>query len=388
MKKTNMLKKTLTLALSLAMALSLTACGGGSGTTKNPSTTTTNPGSGSLSQSQGGDASQAPAPAGLLGDSGAETVYNIGICNYVDDASLNQINENIQARLDEIGKDKGVAFMIDYDNPNGDAAVMNQIIANFQADKVDLMVGIATPVAMAMQAATEDSDIPVVFSAVSDPVSAELVASLDAPGGNITGTSDYLDTNAIMDLIFAVDPDADKIGFLYNVGEDSSKTPIAHAKEYLDAKGIAYVERTGTNAAEVMQAAQALVADGVDAVFTPTDNTIMKSYLGIYEIFVDAGIPHYTGADSFALNGAFLGYGVDYANLGRETADMIAEILIDGKDPGTLAVKTFDNGTATVNTETCAALGLDFNTIEAAFAPLCTKVQTITTAESFGDLNG
>ena len=149
----------------------------------------------------------------------------------------------------------------------------------------------------------------------------------------------------------------------------SSKAPIAHAKEYLDAKGVAYVERTGTNATEVAQAAQSLVADGVDAVFTPTDNTIMESYLAIYETFANAKIPHYTGADSFALNGAFLGYGVDYANLGRETANMIADILIDGKDPATLAVKTFDNGTATVNTETCAAVGFDYDTIEAAFAP-------------------
>ncbi len=157
--------------------------------------------------------------------------------------------------------------------------------------------------------------------------------------------------------------------------------------EYLDAKGVAYVERTGTNAVEVAQAAQALVADGVDAVFTPTDNTIMESYLGIYQTFIDAGIPHYTGADSFALNGAFVGYGVDYANLGRETANMIAEILIDGKDPATLKVMTFDNGTATVNTQTCEALGFDYDTIEAAFTPLCTKVQTIITAESFDDLN-
>ncbi len=353
MKKQNIVKKALALVSALALTLSLTACTGG----KNPAA------------------------------DGGKT-YRIGICNYVDDASLNQINENIQARLKEIGEERGVTFDIDYDNPNGDSTVMNQIISSFQADQVDLMVGIATPVAMVMQAATEDSGTPVVFSAVSDPVSAQLVDSLEAPGHNITGTSDYLDTNAVMDLIFAADPDAQKIGFLYDVGQDSSTTPIAHAKEYLDAKGVAYVERTGTNAAEVAQAAQALVADGVDAVFTPTDNTIMESYLAIYQTFIDAGIPHYTGADSFALNGAFLGYGVDYANLGRETADMIAEILLDGKDPGTLAVKTFDNGTATVNTETCAALGLDFATIEATFSNEGAKVQTITTAESFNDLNG
>lgn len=348
------MKKTMKLAsavLAASMLLSLTACG------------------------------EKKAPSANDGKT-----YKIGICNYVDDASLNQINENIQARLQEIGQEKGVTFDISYDNPNADAAVMNQIISNFQADKVDLMVGIATPVAMAMQAAVEGTDTPVVFSAVSDPVSAQLVDSLDAPGANITGTSDYLDTNSIMNLIFTADNDAKKIGFLYDVGQDSSTTPIAHAKEYLDAKGIAYVERTGTNAAEVQQAAQALVSDGVDAVFTPTDNTIMKSYLAIYETFVNAGIPHYTGADSFALNGAFLGYGVDYANLGRETADMIAEILIDGKDPATLAVKTFDNGTATVNTETCEALGYNFDELKTLFAPLCTSVQGITTAEEFSDL--
>lgn len=353
MKKQNIVKKTLALVSALTLTLSLTACTGG----KTP------------------------------GGTGGKT-YKIGICNYVDDASLNQINENIQTRLKEIGEERGVTFDIDYDNPNADSTVMNQIISSFQADKVDLMVGIATPVAMVMQAATEDSGIPVVFSAVSDPVSAQLVDSLDHPGHNITGTSDYLDTNAVMDLIFAADPDAQKIGFLYDVGQDSSTTPIAHAKEYLDAKGVAYVERTGTNAAEVAQAAQALVADGVDAVFTPTDNTIMESYLAIYQTFIDAGIPHYTGADSFALNGAFLGYGVDYANLGRETADMIAEILLDGKDPGALAVKTFDNGTATVNTETCAALGLDYDALKATFEALGSKVQPITTAESFNDLAG
>ena len=110
-----------------------------------------------------------------------------------------------------------------------------------------------------------------------------------------------------------------------------------------------------------MLAAQAMVADGVDAVFTPTDNSIMKAELAIYETLAKAGIPHYTGADSFALNGAFLGYGVDYANLGVETANMVADILLNGADPATLAVKTFDNGTATINTEICTELGYDYD---------------------------
>ena len=353
MKKLN-LKHIAALAAAGAMAFSLTAC-----------------------TQTGGDTGQQSADG---------TVYKVGICNYVDDASLNQIVENIQARLAALGEEKGVTFQVELENCNADATVLNQIIANFMADGVDLMVGVATPVATAMQAATEDSGIPVVFSAVSDPVGTGVVESLEAPGANITGTSDYLDTNAIMDLIFAADPDADKIGLLYDVGQDSSTTPIAHAREYLESKGIEVVERTGTTTDEVMLAAQALVSDGVDAVFTPTDNTIMTAELAIYETFANAGIPHYTGADSFALNGAFLGYGVDYANLGVETANMVAEILVDGADPATTPVMTFDNGTATVNTETCAALGLDYDVIAETFAPLCTKVQPITTAESFSDL--
>lgn len=309
--------------------------------------------------------------------------YKIGLCNYVDDASLNQIVDNIRTRLGEIGEDKGVSFEILYDNCNADANVLSQIVANFQADSVDLMIGVATPVAIAMQTATEGTETPVVFSAVSDPLSAGLVESLEAPGANITGTSDYLDTASIMNLIFAQDPDADMIGLLYNVGQDSSTTPIAAAKAYLEDKGVAYKEYTGTTVDEIILAAQAAAADGVDAVFTPTDNTVMTAELSIYELLAEAGVPHYTGADSFTLNGAFLGYGVDYANLGVETADMVAEILLEGKAPASLAVKTFDNGTATVNTETCAALGLDYDTVAATFAPYCTKVQPITTAESF-----
>lgn len=316
----------------------------------------------------------------------AEDAYKIGICNYVDDASLNQIVDNIQTRLTQLGEEKGVTFEVSYDNCNADANVMEQIITDFQADNVDLMVGVATPVAMRMQTATEGTDTPVVFSAVTDPVGAGIVESLEAPGANITGTSDYLDTASVMNLIFAANPDADKIGLLYDIGQDSSTAAIEEAKAYLDEKGIEYVERTGTTTDEVQLAADALVADGVDAVFTPTDNTIMTAELSIYERFIDAGIPHYTGADSFALNGAFAGYGVDYANLGQETAEMIAEILVDGADPAETAVRTFDNGTATVNTETCEALGLDFETIKAAFEPLCTQVNEITTAESFDEV--
>lgn len=323
-----------------------------------------------------------PAPAN---DADGKTI-KVGICNYVDDASLNQIVENIQARLKEIGDEKGVAFDVSYDNCNADANLLTQIISNFIADDVDIMIGVATPVAMAMQAATEDNGIPVVFAAVSDPVGAGLVESMEAPGSNVTGTSDYLDTAAVMQLITAADPDVKNIALLYDIGQDSSTAAIAHAKEYLDANGIAYGEYTGTTVDEVTLAVQALIADGVDAVFTPTDNTIMKSELSIYEMLQEAGIPHYTGADSFALNGAFLGYGVDYAALGVETANMAASIALGGAKPADTAVKTFDNGCATINTETCEKLGFNYDEICKAFEPFCTKIQSIVTAESFDEV--
>lgn len=373
------LRNVFAMITAAAMTLSLAACSG-------QSTASSTSSASSDSSSSAASESSVSSEKSTASEESSGASYTIGICNYVDDASLNQIVENINARLAEIESEQGITINVKYDNCNADANVMNQIIANFAADNVDLMVGVATPVAMAMQSATEDSKTPVVFAAVSDPVGAGLVASLEEPGSNVTGSSDNLDTNSVMNLIYAQNPDAKKIGLLYDVGQDSSTAAIEHAKAYLDDKGVEYVERTATTAEEVALAAQALVSDGVDAVFTPTDNTIMKAELAIYETFADAGIPHYTGADSFALNGAFLGYGVDYANLGRETADMIASILTEGKEPATTPVITFDNGTATVNTEICEKLGLDFDTVSEAFAPYCTRVEEITTAESFGDL--
>lgn len=353
--KKNMLSRVLTLALAALLALSLFACG-----KKSDDNST--------------------------GSSGAAS-YQVGICSYADDASLNQIVDNIESRLKAIGQEKGVTFEISYDNCNTDSAVLNQIIANFMADKVDLMIGVATPVAVAMQAATEGTDIPVVFAAVSDPVGAGLVESLEAPGANITGTSDYLDTDAILDLIFAADPDAKSIALLYDLGQDSSAAPIRNAKAYLDKRGVPYKEYNGTTTDEISLAVSSIVADKADAVFTPTDNTVMTAELAIYEALAKAGIPHYTGADSFALNGAFLGYGVDYANLGVETANMVSGILLDGSKPSATPVLTFDNGTATINTDICRELGLNYDELAEAFAPLCTKVQSIVTAESFDDLN-
>ena len=307
--------------------------------------------------------------------------YKVGIIQYVDDASLNQIVDSLEKQLDVLAEEKGVTFEYEdyYCNGQADSTTINQMVSELINDEVDILVPIATPTAMICQAATEDNQIPVVFAAVSDPEGAGLVASNDAPGSNVTGTSDALNTEAVLDLMIEQDRDLSKVGLLYDKSQDASAAPIAAAKEYLDSKGIDYVEKTGTTNDEVMLAADALIAEEVEAVFTPTDNTIMTAELGIYEKFIEAGIPHYCGADSFALNGAYLGYGVNYATLGTETANMVAEILVDGKDPATLPVKVLDNGTATVNTDTAEALGLDYEKLR----DMCDGFVEIQTAEEF-----
>ena len=176
-----------------------------------------------------------------------------------------------------------------------------------------------------------------------------------------------------MNLILSINPDLDQLGLLYDLGQDSSTQAIADAKAFCDAHGISYIEKNGTNTAEVQMAVEALAASGVKVVFTPTDNTIMTAELAIYETMIEAGIQHFTGADSFALNGAFVGYGVDYVQLGEATADMVVELLCDGKTVADLPYRTFDNGTATINTETCAALGFDLETVKTAFEPYCNR---------------
>ncbi|MDO4522665.1 MAG: ABC transporter substrate-binding protein [Eubacteriales bacterium] len=321
------------------------------------------------------------ATAMMAGSAMAEE-YKVGIIKFVDDASLDQIENSIKAQLDAISEEGEDTFIYDGYVMNGqaDATVIGQAAQQLIADGVDVIIPIATPAAQIVQSITADQTepTPVVFSAVSDPVGAALVDSMEEPGANITGTSDALNTNAVLDLMFAANPDIKSVGLLYSQSEDSSKQPIADAKAYLEEKGVEYVEKTGTNNTEVMQAAEALASSGVEAIFTPTDNTIMTAELAIYETLIDAGIPHYTGADSFALNGAFCGYGVDYTIVGKETANTAVEIL-QGADPAKTPVKTFDNGIATINTETAEAIGIDYS----SFADLCTEVKEIETAESF-----
>ena len=309
--------------------------------------------------------------------------YKVGIVQFVDDASLNQIEAAIEDKLDAKAKELGVTFDYTLYNGQGDATTLNQIGAELVGKGVDLIVPIATPAVKIMQSATEDTEIPIVFSAVSDPVGSGIVDALDAPGGRITGTSDALNTKGLLDLMLAQNPDTKTVGLLYSKSEDSSKQPIEDAKAYLESKGIRCVEKTGTTTDEITSAVDALIAEKVDAVFTPTDNTVMTAELAIYEKFLNAKIPQYCGADSFALNGAFVGYGVDYTALGKMTADMVVQVLVDGKSPATLPVATFDNGIAMINTDSCTALGYDLAAVKQAFDGKCSSVLETTTQQNF-----
>ncbi|MGN8739197.1 ABC transporter substrate-binding protein [Bilifractor sp. HCP3S3_D3] len=380
-------RKIAAVAAAGIMTFSLAACGSNStasGTSAAGSSASSASAAGSSSESAAASVTGTSVTGSSAGAASGKT-YKVGIVQYVDDASLNQIESNIESELDAKGKELGVTFdYADYTyNGQADGTVLQQIASELVADQVDVIVPIATPTAQIMQTATKDDPIPVVFAACSDPVGANLVESMDAPGSNITGTSDALNTEAVLNLMLAQNPDLSYVGLLYSNSEDASKQPIADAKAFLDKKGIKYIEKTGTDTTGITDAANALIAEGVDAIFTPTDNTVMTAELAIYQKLAEAGIPHYCGADSFALNGAFVGYGVDYANLGTATADMVADVLVNGADPAKTPVQTFDNGIATINTDVCETLGYDLDKVKAAFKPYCTSVEETTTAKEF-----
>ena len=344
----NKMKKLLALTLTLALALSLAACGGSD-------------------TSAAGEDTSSPQDA----------QFTVGIINYVDDPSLNQIQAAIEAELAA----NDIAYVSQ--NAQADQSTITTIANQMIESGVDLLIPIATPTAMVVQNATSENQLPVVFAAVSDPVGAGLVASMDAPGGNITGSSDALDTANIFNLITALNPDLTKVGLLYDASQDSSTLAIQHAKEFLDANNIAYVENSGTTIDGLSLAADALIAEGVEVVFPPTDNTVQVAEPALYQKFIDAGIQHFCGADSFALVGAFCGYGVDYENLGTMTGKMAVKILVGGADPAETPIQTFDNGKASINTDTCAALGLDFEEVSSTLEPLCTMVEGLVTSDSF-----
>ncbi len=286
---------------------------------------------------------------------GNDDVLQIAIVKQMDHESLDEIADAIASQLDQISKEQGIEIEYEVYSGQGDMTTLKQIGDQAVADEVDAIIPIATMAAQVMALCAEDSETPVIYAAVSDPEKAELTG-IDY----VTGTSDALNTEFILQMMEKQNPDLDKVGLLYSMSEANSAKPIADAKEYLDKNNIEYVEMTASTNDEVIAGATALIADEVDAIFTPTDNIIMAAELAIYEDLAEAGIPHYTGADSFVRNGAFITCGVNYTKLGQETAklayDAVTKGMQDMED-----YYLMEGGIITVNTETADALEIDYS---------------------------
>ena len=346
------MKKFVAVMTAAAMLTSLSACGASASTASSAAEST---------------ASSAAADS-TTGSTADATTYKVAIVQQLDHASLDEIRTAIEAELDAKAAEKGIT--IEYKDFNGqnDATTLNQIGTQVVSDGYDAIIPIATLAAQCMATAAESTKTPVIYAAISDPAAADLT-DIDY----VTGTSDALNTQSIMDMMFAVQPDIQTVGLLYSNSEANSTTPIAEAKAYLEAKGIAYVEKTGNTNDEIMTAASSMVGQ-VDAVFTPTDNVVMAAAAAVSETLTKGGIPFYTGADSFVTAGAFATCGVNYTELGTYTADMALDILETGTVP---EYHVMDGGIITVNTETADALGIDYS----AFNDLAGQVVEVTTVE-------
>ena len=339
------MKKFVAVLSAVAMMTSLAACGYTADTANTAASS----------------AETTASAAESTADTAAADSYKVAIVQQLDHASLDEIRVAIEKELDAKAAEKGIT--IEYKDFNGqnDATTLNQIGTQVVADGYDAIIPIATLAAQCMTTAAESTKTPVIYAAD--------LTDIDY----VTGTSDALNTQSIMDMMFAVQPDIQTVGLLYSNSEANSTTPIAEAKAYLDAKGIAYVEKTGNTNDEIMTAASSMVGQ-VDAVFTPTDNVVMAAAAAVSETLTKGGIPFYTGADSFVTAGAFATCGVNYTELGTYTADMALDLLETGVVP---AYHVMDGGIITVNTETAAALGIDYS----AFNDLAGQVVEVTTAE-------
>ena len=308
------------------------------------------------------------APAAVETQAPAAASYKVAIVQQLDHSSLDEIRTAVAAELQSKADAAGIELTISEFNGQNDPTMLGQIGAQVMGDSVDMIIPIATLAAQTMVTAAEGTDTSIVYAAISDPESAGLTG-ID----NVTGTSDALNTPFILDMMLAANPDVKTVGLLYSNSEANSTMPIAEAKAYLDSKGISYLEKTGNSTPEIVDAANSLVGR-VEAVFTPTDNVVMAAEVAVAEILNEAGIPHYTGADSFVQAGGFTTCGVNYTELGTYTADMAFDILTGGAVP---EFHVMDGGIITVNTETAEALGIDYS----VFNTMANTVVEVTTAE-------
>ena len=330
----NAMKKMLCAALALTSALSLAACGQ----------------SGSTASSQG---------------EGEGVTYKIGISQYGEHASLDNCREGFLEGLRQAGLVEGENLEVMYENAHFDDDMTTQIGETFSAANVDLMVGIATNSAVACYNAAEDKDIPVIFTAITDPVGAHL------DSGNITGTSDVLPVEGQLQLIRALQPEAKTIGIIYTTSEANSVYSVGVYEEMAADYGFT-IESIGVAAQEeVTQAVDTLLSRGVDCLSNLTDNNVVGVLPAILEKTDAAGVPVYGSEIEQVKNGCVAGAGLDYVQLGIQTGLMAAKVLKGEAACQDLPYEIIENYGLYINSDALNALGITVPEDIAAQAQEC-----------------
>ncbi|MGX7092872.1 ABC transporter substrate-binding protein [Hutsoniella sourekii] len=290
----------------------------------------------------------------------AQEEISVGVLQYVEHESLNQTYEGFKAGLEEAGYIDGQNLKINFLNAAGDNANLQSMSETLRAN--DYLFAIATPAAQGLSNIVKDK--PIYFSAVTDPVASGLVTSLEQPGANVTGTIDAGPVEKQIELLQSIAPEAKKIGLIYNSGETNSQVEAEKAMAIMKEKGLDPVEATVTSTNDVSQVIGS-VANQVDALFTVTDNTIASAMTLVGDIAIDAGIPLIGGSKDMALENGLATYGLDYYELGKQTAQMLVRQINENLETKDIPVETAAKLELVVNKTVAEKLGIDPNSIQA-----------------------
>lgn len=282
-------------------------------------------------------------------------VKRIGVVQLVEHAALDASYQGFVDGLKAAGYEDGKNIKLDFQNAQGEQANCATIAQKLINDNSDLILAIATPAAQAVANLTKK--IPILVTAVTDPATAKLVASNDAPGGNVTGTSDLNPVEAQIKLILQLVPKAKTIGFIYNSSEQNSKFQVDLAKAAADKLGLKYIDATVSNSNELQQVTQSLVGK-VQAVYAPTDNMVAAGMPTVSGVLTPAKIPVICGEGGMVKAGGLATYGINYYELGKQTASMAVAILKDGKKPADMPIQYQQNLDFTVNTDIAKKIGI------------------------------
>lgn len=266
---------------------------------------------------------------------GEQQPFKIGISQIDEHPALDAARQGFIEGLVELGYEEGQDVEFIFKSAQGDTDTCRTIAEMFKQDEVDLILAIATPNAQA--AANVITDIPIVITAITDPVSAGLAQSLENPGGNISGTTDMNPVREQIALVKEILPEATSLGIIYNSGEDNSLVQVEIAREAVSDFSLELVEATVTNKSEVNQAALSLLGK-VDAIYVPTDNTVAPALSAVIKVANSGGVPVFGSESAHVELGGLATFGVDYFLLGKQTAQVADEIL-QGKNPGEIPIE-------------------------------------------------